>query len=172
MESEETGLKSTTNNDPRLVCSRRLAPGSEADCGATLAHATRQRAMSLSPLTHLALLVWLRSSVRLRFRVRERERTSRPAAPSADNEAPGAQESNKVIGADTDKATGKQPESKKKETRKKKVLAEIGTRMEQQASESCKMSGGSSATRQQERIGRGSACPHFRGGLVVEGLVE
>ena len=102
----------------------------------------------------------------------ERERTSRPAAPSADNEAPRAQESNKVIGADTDKATGKQPESKKKETRKKKVLAEIGTRMEQQASESCKMSGGSSATRQQERIGRGSACPHFRGGLVVEGLVE
>ena len=49
------------------------------------------------------------------------------------------------------------------------VQPEIGTSMEQQASESCKTSGGSSATRLQERIGRGSACPDFRGGLLVEG---
>ena len=62
-------------------------------------------------------------------------------------------------------------QSKKIETRNK-VHPEIGSSMEQQASGSCKMSGGSSATRQQERIGRGSACPDFRGSLVLEGPVE
>ena len=49
----------------------------------------------------------------------EIERTSCPGAPSAAHEAPRAQESDEAIGADTDKATGKQPESKKIETRKK-----------------------------------------------------
>ena len=83
---------------------------------------------------------------------KERERTSRPGASSAAHGAPRAQESNKAIGAGTDKATGKQPESKKIETRKK-AQPEIGNRMDQQASESCKMSGGNSAARQQEQIG-------------------
>ena len=49
----------------------------------------------------------------------EIERTSCPGAPSAAHGAPRAQESDEAIGAETEKATGRQPESKKIETRKK-----------------------------------------------------
>ena len=102
----------------------------------------------------------------------ERERTSRPGAPSADHEAPRAQESNKAIGAGDRQGHGKAAREQEDRDQEKKVQPEIGNRLDQQASESCKMSGGSPATHQQERIGRGSACPHFRGGLVLEESVE